>query len=358
MTVSRSYKGSGWAAAFRMDGRRIRRQGFKTRKEAQDWEAGERLRLAQEQPQKILLTFADIYTRYLEECDGRMTANTIRQKVFVGRDFVEFCRENPAVSDVTPQIVSQYLAERRRTAGTKAANRRRRDLSAGFAWAVSQGLVGRNPCLPVKPYPEDPYIKYVPPAADISAVLLAASGDDLDLLTSCYYTAGRIGELLNLTWENVNFEHRSLRLWTKKRRGGVLEPRDVAMAQGLLNLLRERWETRDTTSPYVFTKAGTAGPYSYQSKRSLLAKLCEKAQVKPFGFHAIRHHVSAILADSGKATLRQIQSLLGHQRATTTDLYLKGLSPDQRLLAGVLDSVFPQSGQPSGQPRVVNDGDS
>ena len=65
--------------------------------------------------------------------------------------------------------------------------------------------------------------------------------------------------------------------------------------------------------------------------------LCQKAGVKRFGFHAIRHHVASILADSRKASLSQIQKLLRHRRPTTTDNYIQTLDPQLRQVAAVLD---------------------
>ena len=51
----------------------------------------------------------------------------------------------------------------------------------------------------------------------------------------------------------------------------------------------------------------------------------------------IRHHVASILADSGKASLSQIQKMLRHRRTTTTDNYIKTLDPQLRQVANVLD---------------------
>lgn len=62
------------------------------------------------------------------------------------------------------------------------------------------------------------------------------------------------------------------------------------------------------------------------SVRYMLKRLCKAAGVKTFGFHALRHYVSQRLMAGGNATLVDIQLLLGHQRATTTDIYLRSLS--------------------------------
>lgn len=159
---------------------------------------------------------------------------------------------------------------------------------------------------------------------------------DLDMLTCLYYTGGRIGEILRLTWKDVNLERRQITLWTRKRFGGGLESDQLAMPDMLFNMLQYRWKNRDKESPYVFP--GPDGqPWTYDQKRNLMRDLCRKAKVRQFGFHAIRHHVASILMDSGKATIGQIQKFLRHKRKTTTENYLHDVSRDLVEIAGILD---------------------
>jgi site-specific recombinase XerD len=67
-----------------------------------------------------------------------------------------------------------------------------------------------------------------------------------------------------------------------------------------------------------------------------MKKVCEKAWIKPFRFHAIRHHVTSILADSGKASTTQVQKFLCHRRSTTTNNYIKMLNPELKQIAKLL----------------------
>ena len=179
-------------------------------------------------------------------------------------------------------------------------------------------------------------VRYVPPAEDINKVLLAADREDMDFILALYHTAGRTSEVLNLMWEDVNFEQRWVRLWTRKRRGGALQEDKLAMTDTLYDVLIRRWNNRDKTIPYVFHNAD-GSRWTYIQKRNTMKRLCQKAKVKVFGFHAIRHHVASILADSGKASLSQIQKMLRHRRTTTTDNYIKTLDPQLRQVANVLD---------------------
>ena len=71
----------------------------------------------------------------------------------------------------------------------------------------------------------------------------------------------------------------------------------------------------------------------------MLKRLCEKVGVIPFGFHAIRHYFAVSLVKSQKADLTDMQQLLGHQRPTTTDIYLRSVAPNLDRLAGGIEGV-------------------
>ena len=109
------------------------------------------------------------------------------------------------------------------------------------------------------------------------------------------------------------------------------------MTQKLSDVMERRWLERNKSSVYVFYKSD-GSPLACSAKRDLLRTLCERAGVKPFGFHAIRHHVASILSDSGKATLSQIQQFLRHRRPTTTETYLHTISRDLEELTKIPDS--------------------
>jgi integrase len=78
-------------------------------------------------------------------------------------------------------------------------------------------------------------------------------------------------------------------------------------------------------SEYIFCHPVTKKPYDYRSK--FLKKACRKVGVKEFGYHALRHYGASKLSDAG-VSIADIQALLGHQRATTTDIYLQSINPN------------------------------
>ena len=69
----------------------------------------------------------------------------------------------------------------------------------------------------------------------------------------------------------------------------------------------------------------------------MMGNLCKRANVKPFGFHAIRRHVASVINDSRKASMKQIQGLLGHKRQSATEEYLHFIGSALYDAAEVLD---------------------
>lgn len=69
-----------------------------------------------------------------------------------------------------------------------------------------------------------------------------------------------------------------------------------------------------------------------------MPRLCKKAKVKPFGLHAIRHHIAVGLAYKNWPLIR-IQKFFRHKRATTTDIYLRSLINIKNEGASILDEI-------------------
>ena len=336
MSVWKAQAGK-WTAKFVHEGRQHKKEGFPTRAKALDWEAAEKRRLkAPPPPTTHSISIGGLATRYLEHCRARMQKNTWRAKSHYYSALIAYLQRDPPADTLNKMTLLDFLENVREAEGEKNANRHLKDLKAMYQWAIMHDLVDKNPCKTIEPFPEQKAAKYVPPAEDIDRVLMVADQEEMDLLVCLYHTGGRIGEIFRLAWDDVNFEKRWIRLWTRKRRRGELEEDKLAMSDTLHNVLRRRWESRDKSTNFVFAdQDGQA--LKFDSKRNMMRRLCVKAGVKEFGFHAIRHHVASIIADSGKATLGQVQRFLRHRRASTTETYLHELTRDQVEVAKILD---------------------
>jgi integrase len=60
-----------------------------------------------------------------------------------------------------------------------------------------------------------------------------------------------------------------------------------------------------------------------------MTTLCEKAGVKYFRFHALRHFGASVL-DNANVNIGAIQRLLGHENRKTTEIYLHSVGEAER----------------------------
>jgi integrase len=329
-----------WAAKFQYQLHQYKKENFKTQEEALKWLILRRQELKNPPaPEPTCLTFSQLWTMYLEDCKDRFQKNTWRQKAFVYRNFQSFIKGDPPIDSIEQQKFVEYLKYRKNKSGNCAANRDLKEFKALCNWGIKRDLLKKNPCANIEKYPEEKKDRYVPPAEDINKVLQVAESDDKDLILTLYFTAGRISEIFNMTWKDVNFKDKWVRLWTRKRKGSELEEDKLRMEKTLYNVLKRRRENRDINTPYVFHNTD-GSQYTKNQKKDTMKKLCCKAGVKVFGFHAIRHYVASILLESGDVGLAEVSKMLRHKKVSTTDNYIKALDPRLKRTAKTLEELL------------------
>ena len=79
-----------------------------------------------------------------------------------------------------------------------------------------------------------------------------ADPDIQDYLVAIKETMARMGEINRLTWDDVDFDSKTVVLYTRKKRGGHLTPRKVPMTTRLYSMLSKRCKNREKAKPWVF----------------------------------------------------------------------------------------------------------
>lgn len=324
---------------------------FYGKREAVAWEAEAKKHLKKASTMPQTLMYSDGSRAYLQDCERRLRPNTFKECQRHLREFAKFLGKNIAMSDINKIIASNFIRRVEIDRGGKAADRRIRTLKALWNW--HKDTVPRNPWRSVARPAMEEFVKHVPRPEDVSKILAAAKPWQADLLNTILYTGARVSEVLNLTWEDVS--EQSLKLWTRKRKGGARQYRVLPIGNNLQEILAAQ-KILTGNKTHVFINPNTGGPYSMQQPtiRDLMKKLCDEAEVKRFGFHAIRHFFAVSLVQSQLAGLTDIQLLLGHQRATTTDIYLKSVSPDINHLAAVIERAVQSAASNDGPEKVAN----
>lgn len=160
----------------------------------------------------------------------------------------------------------------------------------------------------------------------------------LVMLLAFYYTGARRGEIFRLTWADVDLQAGIIRLTDHKGGSGKKRTRWLPLHPTLVDALRWWQEARPCMVDNVFMRleSHTHMGEPFTERNKLMPRLCERAGVKPFGFHAIRHKAAPIAFMAGG--LNAAQQLMGHARATTTDIYVRsaGLYADKQILVDAL----------------------
>lgn len=323
-----------YQAYFKFKGKQYQKV-FYTKKEASAWEMNAKKSCSDEttMPQSLMFSLAS--KSYLQDCKVRLARNTFHENCGHLREYASFLGQDITMADVTKATASMFIRHVEKERGGKAADRRIRTLRALWNWHSE--TLPYNPWRYVTKPAMEEYVKYVPTPADVGKVLSVAEPWQADLLNALLHTGARVGEILNLTWEDVSKQ--SLKLWTRKRRGGSRQYRELPMDTKLCEILTaQKAVTGNNTHVFVNPRTGEQYAMHQPAVRDMMKRLCEKAEVKHFGFHAIRHFFAISLIQARRAGLADIQRLLGHQRATITDIYLKSVAPDLDHLAEIIEA--------------------
>lgn len=285
----------------------------------------------------------DWATRYLHYAKTRFSPKTYQEKGSVFRRFFKQVDPSQPVDDLSAgQVLDCIQVEATKRTGY-AANKDRKNLVAAWNWGIKyMGLPSPNPCL-VDRMPEERQPRYIPPEEDFWRVYDAAEGQDKVMLLTFLHLGARRGEVFRLSWSDVDFGSTRIRLWTRKRKGANLEYDWLPMTQELREALMWWWENRPIKdNPYIFLcleKTPFCQEYYGQPFRyrlQFMRRLCDRAGVKRFGFHAIRHLSASILYNLGYEPA-VMQTILRHKNPSTTDRYLKslGLEGTRQALEGL-----------------------
>ena len=327
---------------FRYKGKKYYGPTVDTAKEAKAWVKSKVESLIHLEKRGPILMYSTASKRYLADCKARVQPGTYADKFRYLREFAEFIGDDFSVENVTTSVAKEFIACTQRSSTNKSANRRLGEMKTFWKWLGDE--VTANPWTKVEKYGEEAFMKHVPRSEDVAKVLNKAGSRQKSILLFLLNTGARIGEVYQLTWEDIDFERDPLRLWTRKRKNGNRQPRSIPISGPLRELLEELLENRAPGDKYVFINPNTGKPYGrlQPAVRYMMRDLCRAAAVKHFGFHSLRHYVARMLIEGGQAHIGDIQSLFGHQNATTTDIYLKSLtaSPVSHVAPYIEDDVI------------------
>ena len=169
------------------------------------------------------------------------------------------------------------------------------------------------------------------------------------LFRCAFRTGMRLGELLGLRWEDIDWNSKSVQVQRSFRQGKLTgtktrKSRRVDMSDQLVEELRGLLTNRKKeamatgTGEVVETIFHTGGkPTSQNTIRNIWKRLLKKAQLRNMRFHDIRHTYASILLSRGENPV-YVKEQLGHSSIQmTVDIYGHLIPGGKRQAVNALD---------------------
>jgi len=238
------------------------------------------------------------------------------------------------LSSFTSRLIERYQSKKLETCKPATVNRLLATIKHMFTKAVDWEMVSEEvlkKVRKVKQLPENNRRLRFLSSEECQALIKGCDPHLRPMVITALNTGMRRGEILNLTWDQVDSRHGFILLEVTKSG----ERREIPINETLRQTLEAL--PRHIKSPFVFWHGEEGKPYG-EVKRSFNSAV-RRAGIKDFTFHDLRHTFASQLVMAG-CDLRTVQDLLGHKTLTMTLRYAH-LSPSHKVKAlGMLDEVL------------------
>ena len=215
------------------------------------------------------------------------------------------------LKDITPAMVEAYKQERIgaisiQSKPTKPAtvNRELTTLKTIFNKAARNGKAEKNPAHGVKPFKEDNARDRILSPAEYVLLLAHCPPHLKPVVKTAYFTGMRRGEILNLTWGQVDLKEGFIKLRAENTKTN--EGRLVPLNGGLMEMFKAM--PRGLPMTPVFTYQG----HSMAEMKRSFATACKQASIEGLTFHDLRHTFNTNAYRAG-VPIPTIMKITGHK---------------------------------------------
>jgi integrase len=305
-----------------------------------------KLDLAENIGQKPFVEIADMYIKYAET--NLCAADTA---VRIAKRFKQLWK-NKIIADITPKVIENYKEIRQKTTfarknilgkevskniSSATINRELAALSKMFTLAIANGYAKENPLREVKKLRvenkierhlsieeekriyqvcDDDFSFSKLPFEEQKRLQRIHNGEHAYLkpiLIMALNTAMRKGEILNMTWDCVDFNKNEISALNTKNGKQNTIPMSSKLRKTLLELYNSKGNNMYVfTNPYTGTK--------YNDIKKCFKTVCKLANVKNLRFHDLRHTGATRMVAAG-VPLPVVKQILNHASIQTTMRY-------------------------------------
>ncbi len=223
-------------------------------------------------------------------------------------------------------------------------------LHAIFEYMVDSDVIAKNPAKKVKKMSNDTQEAGFLTIEESNILLKTTKtyfSNYYAILATAIITGIRQGELLALTWKDIDFENSVMSINKTYSKDKVTSPktktsiRNIKIPNTLIKILKEhKLASKDNSLNLVFPNSNG----NYINCRNLVNRFfkpcLKKAKIKNITWHQLRHSCVTILAENG-VNIKCIQKQAGHSSETTTlKVYTHVTADMENQACNVLDKAF------------------
>jgi len=175
---------------------------------------------------------------------------------------------------------------------------------------------GPNPASGIEPFPDngarERYLSQEEAQRLMAELETSSNRQACNIIKLLLFTGARKTEIMHARWEYVDFERRLLTVPLSKSG----KARHIALSDAALDVLRSL--PRDPDIPWLFWNPNTGRPQD--SIHHGWDTIRKRAGIPDVRLHDLRHSFASFLVNSGRS-LYEVQKLLGHSNAKTTQRY-------------------------------------
>lgn len=323
----RNGKVTGWRVVIRMKGYPTVCKECERKQEAEDWEIRVKREIKAGQFQfdqhKMQRTFSELVEYFMKSGaleHHRSAKDTVRHLEYWKKRLGAY-----ALTHLTPERLGnerQLLIDTPTPRNTKKSsatvNRYIASLSASLTFACRQlRWINDNPCFNLIKLKENPGRDRVLTHEEVQRLMEScrqSRNDYLYCIVLMAFTTGmRQGEILGLTWNQIDLENKLAHL--KETKNGT--PRSVPLVAPVIEELVKLYQNRNPAKNLIFASKTAFGKIDIAKAWNEALK---RADIEGFVFHSIRHHFATLAARSGASNL-QLKTALGHKTLQMLERY-------------------------------------
>ncbi len=308
------FKDGAWYFDFSKDGKRYIRLGGSTKQAAKDAMARLQVELLNKPDSTNSYAveaedpvFPDFAKEYIELYAKPKKRSWQRDEYSIARLSAFFGRRH--LSQISLLLIEKYKLERKAAVSTATINRELACLKTILSVAVDWNkLVPGFPLKKIKLTKESNTRTRVLSPNEETSLMAEATPHLRPMITLALNTGMRLGEILKLRREHINFTSRMITVPAENSKSK--KTRQVPMNEAVLDLIR----SLAPAEGYIFHKRHGE---PYENVNTGLQAACIRAKVNAFRFHDLRHSFATRFVERG-GNIVVLSKILGHSTISLT----------------------------------------